>query len=192
MILSAGAKELAGQNAIVKDLASVETLGSTSAINSDKTGTLTMNQMTAVELVDAVDRYTISGIGYELEGKVHHAAGSSTSLDDAVLPFVIASDAKLVDGKVVGDPTEGALLVLAHKAGLDIEASREALPAARDAAVRPHLQADGDLQLGDRRLRERRGPLLREGRGAGGHEPGRDRPLGGQQRALGREPQAAG
>jgi len=128
VILSAGAKALAGQNAIVKDLASVETLGSTSAINSDKTGTLTMNQMTAVELVDPVDRYTISGIGYELEGKVHHAAGSSTSLDDAVIPFVIASDAKLVDGRVVGDPTEGALLVLAHKAGLDIEASRETLP----------------------------------------------------------------
>ena len=128
VILSAGAKELAGQNAIVKDLASVETLGSTSAINSDKTGTLTMNQMTAVELVDAVDRYTISGIGYELEGKVHHAAGGSTSLDDAVIPYLIASDAKLVDGKVVGDPTEGALLVLAHKAGLDIEASRDTLP----------------------------------------------------------------
>ena len=77
VILSGGAKELAGENAIVKDLASVETLGSTSAINSDKTGTLTMNQMTAVELVDAVDRYTISGIGYGLEGKVHHAAGTT-------------------------------------------------------------------------------------------------------------------
>ena len=128
VILSAGAKELAGQNAIVKDLASVETLGSTSAINSDKTGTLTMNQMTAVEVVDPVDRYTISGIGYELEGKVQHAAGTSASIDDAVLPFIIASDAKLVNGKVVGDPTEGALLVLAHKAGLDIEASREKFP----------------------------------------------------------------
>jgi P-type Ca2+ transporter type 2C len=128
VILSAGAKELAGQNAIVKDLASVETLGSTSAINSDKTGTLTMNQMTAVELVDPVDRYTISGIGYELDGKVQHAAGSSPAIDDAVIPFIIASDAKLVNGKVVGDPTEGALLVLAHKAGLDIEASREKFP----------------------------------------------------------------
>ena len=106
----------------------METLGSTSAINSDKTGTLTMNQMTAVELVDPVDRYTISGIGYELEGKVQHAAGTSASIDAAVIPFVIASDAKLVNGKVVGDPTEGALLVLAHKAGLDIEASREKFP----------------------------------------------------------------
>ena len=128
VILSAGAKELAGQNAIVKDLTSVETLGSTSAINSDKTGTLTMNQMTAVELVDAVDRYTISGIGYGLDGKVHHAAGTGGSVDEAVLPFIVASDAKLVNGTVVGDPTEGALLVLAHKAGLDIEASREEFP----------------------------------------------------------------
>ena len=128
VILSAGAKELAGENAIVKDLVSVETLGSTSAINSDKTGTLTMNQMTAVEVLDPVDRYTISGIGYGLEGKVHHAAGTSASIDDAVLPYLIASDAKLVDGKVVGDPTEGALLVLGHKAGLDIDATRERFP----------------------------------------------------------------
>jgi Ca2+-transporting ATPase len=128
VILSAGAKDLAGQKAIVKDLVSVETLGSTSAINSDKTGTLTMNQMTAVEVLDAVDRYTISGMGYGLEGKVHHAAGTSASIDDAVLPYVIASDAKLVNGEVVGDPTEGALLVLGHKAGLDIDASRERLP----------------------------------------------------------------
>ena len=151
VILSGGAKELAGENAIVKDLTSVETLGSTSAINSDKTGTLTMNQMTAVELVDAVDRYTISGIGYGLEGKVHHAAGTSPSIDDAILPYIIASDAKLVNGKVVGDPTEGALLVLAHKAGLDIEASREKLPTVGHAAVRPHLQADGDVQHRHRR-----------------------------------------
>ena len=74
------------------------------------------------------DRYTISGIGYGLDGKVHHAAGTTLSVDDAILPYIMASDAKLVNGKVVGDPTEGALLVLAHKAGLDIEASREALP----------------------------------------------------------------
>lgn len=128
VILSGGAKELASENAIVKDLTSVETLGSTSAINSDKTGTLTMNQMTAVELVDPVDRYSISGIGYSLEGKIQHAAGTSASIDDAVIPYVIASDATLVNAKVVGDPTEGALLVLAHKAGLDIDATRETLP----------------------------------------------------------------
>jgi P-type Ca2+ transporter type 2C len=127
-ILSLGSVDLAKRNAIVKDLPSVETLGFTSAINSDKTGTLTMNQMTAVEVVDPTDRYTISGIGYGLEGKVQHAAGDADTIDDAILPYIVASDAKLVDGKVVGDPTEGALLVLGSKAGLDIDATRERLP----------------------------------------------------------------
>ncbi|HEY4850386.1 MAG TPA: HAD-IC family P-type ATPase, partial [Streptosporangiaceae bacterium] len=127
-ILSLGGVDLAKRNAIVKDLPSVETLGFTSAINSDKTGTLTMNQMTAVEVVNPADRYTISGIGYGLEGQVHHAAGAAASIEDAILPYLVASDAKLVDGKVVGDPTEGALLVLGQKAGLDIDATRERLP----------------------------------------------------------------
>jgi Ca2+-transporting ATPase len=128
VVMSVGASDLAKRGAVLKDLASVETLGSTSAINSDKTGTLTMNQMTAIEVLSATDRYTISGSGYELDGKVHHAAGSADKIDDAILPYVVASDAKLVDGKVVGDPTEGALLVLAFKAGLDIEATRERHP----------------------------------------------------------------
>jgi len=128
VVLSLGSVELAGRNAIVKDLPSVETLGFTSAINSDKTGTLTMNQMTAVEVVDPNDRYTISGTGYSLNGRVHHAAGRSASIDPAILPYVLASDARLEAGKVVGDPTEGALLVLAHKAGLDIEGTRGDAP----------------------------------------------------------------
>ena len=73
--MSLGSVELAKKKAIVKDLPSVETLGFTSAINSDKTGTLTMNQMTAVEVVDPTDRYEITGTGYSLEGKVSHPAG---------------------------------------------------------------------------------------------------------------------
>lgn len=128
VILSVGSLNLAKRNAIVKELPSVETLGFTSAINSDKTGTLTMNQMTAVEVVGPSDRYTVSGTGYGLEGRIHRAAGSTASVEEAVLPFLVANDARLVDGRVVGDPTEGALLVLGHKAGLDIEATRERLP----------------------------------------------------------------
>jgi P-type Ca2+ transporter type 2C len=127
-ILSVGGLDLAKRNAIVRDLPSVETLGFTSAINSDKTGTLTMNQMTAVEVVSMTDRYTISGVGYGLEGQVHHAAGSAASVEDAILPYLVASDAKLSSGKVVGDPTEGALLVLGYKAGMDIDETRERLP----------------------------------------------------------------
>ncbi|MGW6949765.1 cation-translocating P-type ATPase [Streptomyces xanthophaeus] len=127
-ILSVGSLNLAKRNAIVKELPSVETLAFTSAINSDKTGTLTMNQMTAVEVLSPTDRYTVSGTGYGLEGKIHHAAGSAAGIEDAILPYVVASDAKLVGGEVVGDPTEGALLVLAHKAGLDTDATRDALP----------------------------------------------------------------
>jgi Ca2+-transporting ATPase len=128
VILSMGSVELAKRNAIVKDLPSVETLGFTSAINSDKTGTLTMNQMTAVEVIDPGDRYIITGTGYSLEGSVHHAVGSSGTIEEAILPYLVANDARLVDGKVVGDPTEGALLVLASKAGVDIDSTHERLP----------------------------------------------------------------
>ena len=128
VVLSLGSVELAKEKAIVKDLPSVETLGFTSAINSDKTGTLTMNQMTAVEVVDPTDRYAISGTGYSLEGKISHPAGKTDTIEAAILPYVIASDTRLVDGKVVGDPTEGALLVLAYKAGVYIDETREQLP----------------------------------------------------------------
>ncbi|MFJ4849820.1 cation-translocating P-type ATPase [Streptomyces sp. NPDC088733] len=128
VILSVGSLNLARRSAIVKELPSVETLGFTSAINSDKTGTLTLNQMTAVEVVTPTDRYTVSGTGYALEGRIHHAAGSSAGIEDAILPYLVASDAGLVDGEVVGDPTEGALLVLGHKAGLDIDGTRARLP----------------------------------------------------------------
>jgi Ca2+-transporting ATPase len=127
-ILSLGGVDLAKRNAIVKDLPSVETLGFTSAINADKTGTLTMNQMTAVEVIAHGDRYIISGTGYSLEGSVQRAVGSGGSIEDAILPYVVASDAKLVDCRVVGDPTEGALLVLWHKAGLDVDGTRQRLP----------------------------------------------------------------
>jgi Ca2+-transporting ATPase len=128
VILSLGSVELAKRNAIVKDLPSVETLGFTSAINSDKTGTLTMNQMTAVEVIAPANRYTISGMGYGLEGRVEHPVGTVESIEDAILPYLVANDATLVDGKVVGDPTEGALLVLGVKAGVDVEATRAGLP----------------------------------------------------------------
>ena len=128
VILSSGSRELAAHGAVVKSLDSVETLGSTSAINSDKTGTLTMNQVTVVEVIDPSDRYAITGMGYGLDGEVQHTAGSSSTIEEAILPFLITNDAKLVEGKVVGDPTEGALLVLGHKASIDVESTQAAYP----------------------------------------------------------------
>jgi P-type Ca2+ transporter type 2C len=128
-ILSMGTQMLAKANAIVKRLRSTETLGSTSAINSDKTGTLTLNQMTAVEMTVAGHRYTIDGGGYSTQGTIKRVAGEEDiELDQFLQPMIFASDAVVADGEMIGDPTEGALVVLAEKGGLDSAATREAYP----------------------------------------------------------------
>ena len=75
MLLSMGTRDLAEKGAIVKRLRSVETLGSTSAICSDKTGTLTLNQMTARQLVVVGRRFNVDGEGYSFDGRILHAAG---------------------------------------------------------------------------------------------------------------------
>ncbi len=128
-ILSYGTQQLAKAHAIVKQLRSVETLGSTSAINSDKTGTLTLNQMTAVEMAIPGRRYTISGTGYGIEGIIERVGGDTdVPLDAFLLPCVLAADAVVKDGGLIGDPTEGALVVLAEKGGVSAIATREAYP----------------------------------------------------------------
>ena len=128
-ILSYGTQMLAKANAIMKRLRSTETLGSTSAINSDKTGTLTLNQMTAVELTIPGRRYTISGGGYATEGTIKHVFGPpEVSLEQFLLPMALCADAVVKDGDLVGDPTEGALVVLAEKGGLDAAGTRQDYP----------------------------------------------------------------
>ena len=129
MLLSGGTRALAEKGAIVKRLRSVETLGSTSAICSDKTGTLTLNQMTARELVTVGRRHSIDGEGYSTVGRILRVAGSSDApLDPFMLPMALANDAVIRDGACIGDPTEGALVVLAAKGGLDVEETRRAFP----------------------------------------------------------------
>jgi Ca2+-transporting ATPase len=128
-ILSYGTQQLAKANAIVKRLRSAETLGCTSAINSDKTGTLTLNQMTAVEMAIPGRRYTISGTGYSIEGHIKRVVGDAdTPLEPFLQPMILCADAVVENGSMIGDPTEGALVVLGEKGGLDAAATREALP----------------------------------------------------------------
>src|SRR4051794_27565233 len=129
-ILSRGTRLLADANAIIKRLRSTETLGATSAICSDKTGTLTLNQMTAVELTIPGRQYSVSGSGYSTEGQIKRVAGEpEIPLEPFMFPLVLACDAVLTPtGEMIGDPTEGALVVLGEKSGLDIGATRERYP----------------------------------------------------------------
>jgi len=128
-ILATGTEKLAKAGAIMKRLPSTETLGSTSAINSDKTGTLTLNQMTAVQMVAAGRRYAIEGKGYSSAGRINRVAGEADiGLDEFLMPMVLASDAVVSDEELIGDPTEGALVVLAAKGGIDAVATRERYP----------------------------------------------------------------
>ncbi len=128
-LLSIGTREIARRNAIVKRLPAVETLGSTSAICSDKTGTLTLNKMTARELaIPGQQRFTVTGEGYRTDGEIRHVGGVHLDLDAYLLPMALCADAVLDGDSLIGDPTEGALIVLAAKGGLDIEGTRRAYP----------------------------------------------------------------
>ena len=128
-ILAWGTERLAKAGAIMKRLPSTETLGSTSAINSDKTGTLTLNQMTAVQMTAVGRRYAIEGKGYSTAGRITRVGGhADIDLDEFLVPMVLASDAVVRDGELIGDPTEGALVVLAAKGGIDAVSTRERYP----------------------------------------------------------------
>ncbi|MCP9758797.1 HAD family hydrolase [Aquitalea sp. S1-19] len=125
--LALGMHRMARHHAIVKKLAAVETLGCTTVICSDKTGTLTLNQMTARALYTAGACHAVSGEGYGGGGSIEGPLPAS-ALREVLLPVVLCSDAHLRDGILIGDPTEGALLALAAKAGLDVNEIREHRP----------------------------------------------------------------
>ncbi|SFD64571.1 cation-translocating P-type ATPase [Streptomyces aidingensis] len=130
LTLALGVHRMARRGAIVKRLASVEALGSATVVCSDKTGTLTMNEMTARALWSAGRFYEVSGEGYGTAGRVQPAGRGPAGTDpsQAVVPFALCNDARLTGDGIIGDPTEAALLVLAAKAGLDPEALRARTP----------------------------------------------------------------
>ncbi|MGB7950411.1 MAG: HAD-IC family P-type ATPase, partial [Candidatus Binatia bacterium] len=123
--LALGVQRMVKRNALVRRLPAVETLGSTSIICSDKTGTLTKDEMTAREIYVADDRFEVSGAGFEPHGKFTRdgvEVEPTEPLKILLEAAVLTSDARLIldDGRwqIKGDPTEGALVVLAAKAGL--------------------------------------------------------------------------
>src|SRR5262245_26374393 len=133
--LAIGVRRMVRRNALVRRLAVVETLGSTSVICSDKTGTLTKNEMTVREVFAGGQRLTVSGVGYEPVGTFQSADGE-VAIGPATLETLragaLASDAKLHrDGErwqIEGDPTEGALVVAAAKAGLELASLERQFP----------------------------------------------------------------
>ena len=129
-MLSYGAKQLAEAKAVVKNLTDVETLGATSAINTDKTGTLTMNQMMVSTIYAGDSWFTVDGEGYRKSGAIRSVAGRPVpDFTRLAYGLVLDSDATVSDdGSVVGDPTEAALVVLAAKLGVDADQTRRAYP----------------------------------------------------------------
>src|ERR1700749_3853369 len=129
-LLSSGARRLAESKAVVKSLSDVETLGGTTVINSDKTGTLTMNAMTATTMLAGGDWFKIEGPGYQKAGAILGTGGEKPpDFHRLALGLVLCTDATVGDdGSVIGDPTEAAFVVLAAKMGVDAKQTRESLP----------------------------------------------------------------
>jgi P-type Ca2+ transporter type 2C len=129
-LLSLGAKQLAEARAVVKNLTDVETLGATSAINTDKTGTLTMNEMMVTTIYAGGTWFTVTGQGYGKTGTIESVAGAPVpDFTRLALGLALDTDATVSDdGSVIGDPTEAALVVLAAKLGVNAEETRRAYP----------------------------------------------------------------
>jgi Ca2+-transporting ATPase len=128
--LAMGAQRMARRRALVKRLSAVETLGSTTVICTDKTGTLTQNEMTVRELYVPGAGYRVTGVGYEPTGTIEPHRGSPPAdarVGRLLVAAALANDARLLppdgDGGWVirGDPTEGAILVAAAKGGIQID-----------------------------------------------------------------------
>ncbi|MGQ9652457.1 MAG: cation-transporting P-type ATPase [Thermodesulfobacteriota bacterium] len=135
--LAIGVKRMARRRAIIRRLPAVETLGSTTVICSDKTGTLTENQMTVQEIWAGGLRYSVTGSGYDPEGQILHngeqvSAASAPPLSECLTAGLLCNESQLqeTNGRwtVQGDPTEGALITAARKGGLVDADVKERLP----------------------------------------------------------------
>lgn len=142
--LAMAVQRMSKRHALVKKLSSVETLGSTTVICTDKTGTLTQNEMTVSNLWLAKQEYTVTGVGYSANGEIQKNGQKVTANEEADLKLLLTaaalcSNARLVppNGEttrytVLGDPTEACLGVVAEKAGLNIPKQAEVTPRLRE------------------------------------------------------------
>ena len=140
--LALGVQRMAKRGALIKRLSSVETLGCTTVICTDKTGTLTQNEMTVSDLWLPGRKFSVTGVGYAPDGKLLEN-GKDVAIDPEVRRVLSAAalctDARLLPPSeesarytVLGDPTEAALLVVAEKGGIDLEKEKQALPRLRE------------------------------------------------------------
>ncbi|AFY89646.1 cation-transporting P-type ATPase [Chroococcidiopsis thermalis] len=134
--LAIGVNRMARRHAIIRKLPAVETLGGATVICSDKTGTLTENQMTVQAIYAGGDRFTVSGTGYSPEGEIRELRELRerlpVALEECLIAGLLCNDSHLEEKNdrwvVVGDPTEGALIAVAKKAGLSQSELVESIP----------------------------------------------------------------
>jgi Ca2+-transporting ATPase len=133
--LAIGVSRMAKRRAIIRNLPAVETLGSTTVICSDKTGTLTQNQMTVQEIYTLGGTYAVSGVGYQPVGQISGDWSNDSAVIETLKAGLLCNDSHLVEAEgrwsVQGDPTEGALLVSARKGALNPDGT--AFPARLDS-----------------------------------------------------------
>ncbi len=112
VVLALGMRKMAKKNAIVKELSAVETLGSTTVIASDKTGTLTQNKMVVTRIFDNVRMIEVTGTGYSFDGEI---IGENNNIEKLVQIGILCNDSSITKDSLIGDPTELALVTLAAK-----------------------------------------------------------------------------
>jgi magnesium-transporting ATPase (P-type) len=158
--LAIGVSRMAKRHAIIRRLPAVETLGGTTVICSDKTGTLTRNEMTVQELWAGAEHFTISGVGYTPDGELQKDGQAvdrdkNIALSELLRAGLLCNDSVLKQNaegwKVEGDPTEGALLVAAYKSGLDEQQEQVAYPRLDSIAFESQHQYMVTLHGGERR-----------------------------------------